>query len=385
MRTSRRCGPQSGFSLLELMVAVALSLILISGVIAVYITGKKTYTLNNAVSAILKNGRSAIAAMEYPIRMAGFFGCAHGIVPQSILQSSAVQYTGANAITGYEYTGTGLGAVYTVSSEAPPGADSGASWTPALPQEIAAAVGIGTNTAGAAIPGSDIILLEEAAPGGIDLVAPYQDSDGLFVGPGRAAHLASNELAVVADCRSSGLFQITRVAANYQNGAHDRIDHSSSGAMHPGNVAPAQFTRPMGALGAGAKIYPYRTYLFYIGIGNDKNPALFEIDMGSNGLLTGAHEIAPGIENMQFIYGVDTDGDRIPNNFQTADTVRDWGQVVSVRVALLVRSDDDSADTSSTFTYAMLDPNNGTNIILPKDKRLRRVFQETFSLRNRLP
>lgn len=367
------------------MVAVALSLILTSGVISVYITSKKTYNLNNAVSEVLRSGRSAMDSMEFPIRMAGFFGCAHGVTPQSMLQSSAVQYSGANAIAGYEYTGTGLGAIYTVSSEIPSGADNEASWAPSLPREIATAAGVGAKTTGAALPGSDIILLEEAEPGGIELVAPYQDSDGLFVGSGQGAHLASNELAVVTDCRNSGLFQITHVAAGYQNGDRDRIDHSSDASMNPGNVSPAQFTHPSVTFGADARVYPYRTYLFYIGIGIDRNPALFEIGMGPNGSLAVAREIAPGIENMQLLYGVDTDGDQIPNNFQTADTVRDWAHVVSVRVALVVRSVDDSTDAASTFTYAMLDPNNGVNIILPKDYRLRRVFQETISVRNRLP
>ena len=49
-----------------------------------------------------------------------------------------------------------------------------------------------------------------------------------------------------------------------------------------------------------------------------------------------------GVESMEILYGVDTDGDDAANYYVTADAVADWAQVVSVRVSLLVATIDNN-------------------------------------------
>ncbi len=88
-----------------------------------------------------------------------------------------------------------------------------------------------------------------------------------------------------------------------------------------------------------------------------------------------------GIENMQILYGEDTDGDSTPNRYVAAGTVGlNMDDVVSVRISLLIRSIDNNltpAPTAYVFNGISTTPAAG-------DRRLRRVFTSTIVLRNRI-
>jgi len=222
------------------------------------------------------------------------------------------------------------------------------------------------------------------------LVSPYQDSAGVFVTSASAGQLANGELAVMTDCSKASLFQITNVSTS-----SGRVDHSSA-SYTPGNTGPVWSE----TYGAGAQLLFFNTYVFYIGVGIDGSPSLYMdtlgVTGGSTAALSAPQELVSGVENMQILYGVDTSlSDHIPDNFQTADTVdaaNNWPNVVSVRIALLTRSDDSSTEKAPAAapTFILMgnsstDATNGVTITVAKDRRLRRTFAETISIRNSLP
>lgn len=384
-----------GFSMIELMVALVLGLILMAGVISVYTTNKKSYSLNIALGQVQESGRFAFNYIEPPIRMAGFFGCAHtpsdsvgsgtNNTFQSILNSSSGTYFDSNSIEGYEYTGSGVGATLTLG-DTPTYTTNAANWSPTFAPGIATAIGAITGSTATPVVGSDVLVLHEAAPGGISLSSPYTtNADGLFVAPGAASAMSISGIYVVTDCTASALFQVTNIANDNTNGNHQRVDHSSNNTMTPGNINPAHFSH---AFKAGSQIMSYETYVFYIGKGADNGPSLYQISLGSTGAVGTPQELVPGIDTMQLLYGVDTDGDQIPNYYVTADNVPNWNQVVSVRVALLTRSDSNVTDSTPLTSFALLDPTAADGLtvkISGKTTRLREVFDETISIRNRLP
>jgi len=49
---------QTGLSLIELMIAMAVGLILLAGVLSVYISSRQGYSANNAVAAVQEMGAS---------------------------------------------------------------------------------------------------------------------------------------------------------------------------------------------------------------------------------------------------------------------------------------------------------------------------------------
>lgn len=114
------------------------------------------------------------------------------------------------------------------------------------------------------------------------------------------------------------------------------------------------------------------TNAFSIATGAAGRPALF-----CNGV-----EIVEGVENLQVMYGVDTDGDRLVDRYFNisqvpAVNVRD---IYTVRVALMVATVKEarSAQTGTTTKDLI-----GTSVTLPNDKRLRQVYTATVRLHNR--
>lgn len=85
-----------------------------------------------------------------------------------------------------------------------------------------------------------------------------------------------------------------------------------------------------------------------------------------------------GVENMQILYGYDTDetGRGTPEFYGVRGQVTSIARVVSVRVSLLLYSTDQFVLDTPAFVQF-----NGENSLT--DRRVRRVFTSTFTLRNR--
>jgi type IV pilus assembly protein PilW len=106
--------------------------------------------------------------------------------------------------------------------------------------------------------------------------------------------------------------------------------------------------------------------------------------------------LVDGIENLQVLYGIDTDTDPeaagagFPNQYVKASGVTDWEEVVAVRVALLASTIGDIAQdesgTSDLKTFTLLDETkvaivDGPGNKLPKVRG--GVFSATVEVRNR--
>ena len=64
-----------GFGLIELLIALALSLIVVLGVAQVFIAAKNTYVSQNAAANMQEDARFVLSKMIQEIRMVGMFGC----------------------------------------------------------------------------------------------------------------------------------------------------------------------------------------------------------------------------------------------------------------------------------------------------------------------
>lgn len=126
------------------------------------------------------------------------------------------------------------------------------------------------------------------------------------------------------------------------------------------------------ALPAADVAFPDDVYPMIFGVSNQNELFCEPGAEGASDRVT----IATGVENLQMLYGVDTDGDEAANYYVKADQVGDYNKVVSIRLSLLIRSDDRIAAAPMAYTY------NGVTVSNPDDLRMRLVFSTTVAVRN---
>ncbi|HFD92130.1 MAG TPA: prepilin-type N-terminal cleavage/methylation domain-containing protein [Gammaproteobacteria bacterium] len=330
---------QKGMTLPEIMIALTISTILLTGVIQIFISSKQSYRLLDANSRVQENGRFSVDYLTSDLRMAGYTGCYRGTAAgvENILNTpNQFEWDLATPLAGNEWNGAG--------------------WTPALAPAIA----------GQVLDNTDVIITRGLDTDGIGLVAPYSDAAQLFV-DSAAENINDGDIVMVTDCENASMFQVTnqQVAGG---GAIVNIVHSNA-AMIPGNTGSLLAN----SYGADAQLARFVTNVYYIGTGASGEPALFRQTLVGNTLQT--QEMVDGVENMQILYGEDLDGDGVANRYVTADNAN-MANVSSVRVSLLLRSMDNVTDSPQSYTY------NGVDTVAG-DRRIRRVFTTTVKMRNR--
>jgi type IV pilus assembly protein PilW len=343
-------GRQNGFSVIELMVAMVISLLLLGGVVTIFISSKGTYERVERLSRTQESGRFALDAIVRDIRSAGYMGCSRPSTWANTLTgaTTTLAWNFAEAITGYEF--------------------SGGTWSPGVPAGL-------TSLATTAANGSDVLVLRVPTPAAssatlrlTDKMSAANSTMSIATVPtGATAPLNVGDVVMLADCHARAVFQISAYT-----GSSGVIDHATGGTNTPGN-ASADLGH---AFEANSQIVPVRTVAYYIGQPVGGQPGLWRV--AGNGA---AEELVQGVERMELLFGVDANSDRIADDYVTADLVggANWGNVISVSVSLLVRSPDQYGTERDANTYTLLDK----TFTAPSDRYVRQVFISTATLRNR--
>jgi type IV pilus assembly protein PilW len=344
----RRAG---GFSLVELMVAMALSMLLLVGVIAVFMSSRASYEATDKLSRIQENGRFALDEMARDVRSAGFVGCARAptYLSTSLNSNTNVLWDFLDgAVRGFQFSSAGT-------------------WTPAL------------NTAVVTSPadGSDVLVLRipkrDATP--LRLQADMASGTDSFTVPDTtAAGLNAGDIALAYSCEAQAFFYVT----GYAGGV---ITHAQS-AGAPGNAND----NVNYAFRTNAEVIPVQTIIYYVRQSSAAAAGVGPADATSLWRRVGGaapEELVEGVQQMQLLFGVDTTGDAVVDNYVTANLVTNWAQVYSVSIAMLVRSleEYDTDRDLKVLGYQLLD----VNVPAAGDRRLRGVFTTTANIRNRVP
>ena len=91
------------------------------------------------------------------------------------------------------------------------------------------------------------------------------------------------------------------------------------------------------------------------------------------------NELVSDVQDMQLLYGVDTDNDGSANFYVPFNAVSDVDQIVSIRAWLLVRSPSLTGAVIDTKTYNLA----GKSLGPYNDRYVRRILYSTINLRNR--
>ena len=355
---------RAGFSLLEMLLALALGSIITVGVVELLAANQRTHAVLAGQAQMHASARHALQFIARSARLAGHLGCARHPV-RNVLNGAVAGLFEVNVAVGVmAFDGTGAGA-------------SSAAWTPALdvlPRRVGRrSVNAFRNRNGinvAVIPTHTDVLVFRFVDGLLPLVAPVTPGDDPVVESPRRGGLDADDFAVIADCERAALFR-----ANAVDVSGDRATlRRRSGSGHFDNAPNRSLAGPDAGFGgpsdaAGATVGRVTTHIYYVARGSGANrrgePPLSLWRKSGTGRPA---ELVQGIEDLQVLLGFDTDGDGVPNRYGPPGT----GATADIR-ALRVAVTANDVDVAASGPTAA-----GANAA-----GLRRTFVQTIALRNR--
>ena len=338
----RRQSRHQGFTLVELMVALALGLILTGAVMSAFISNRQVYAASQTIGRIQENARSAFELLSRDIREAAGNPCNSALQPINVTRDQSLP-----------------GNDYAVWQDGLLGADATAGGRQA-----------------------DRIVLKSASETSATIDSDNSTNVNIRVLPDASA-FNEGDIVLVCDPEHAAIFQITK--------AGNDIKVQTNNSANPGNstncLSPSTPTCANGAVktyafscqggewrgGSGcvngpspAAISVMRSIEWRLAPGSKAGSSLSLYRLVDTQNATGpGDEIAEGVVGMRFEYLVD-------GSYRDASAVTaadEWGDVTAVRVWLEFEGEDLTGATQNSA---------GTR------SRITRTVAHTIALRNRL-
>jgi type IV pilus assembly protein PilW len=330
-----------GFSLVELMVALAIASILLGALAIMFVNTSNARGDLDRTSRQVESGRYALQILSDEVRHAGYFG---------VLANAPPLGAGVTALPDpCDSTIAGVQASIGLPLQGYAGAATAAALDSGKLACLNAAAGYKANTA--------VLVVRRAS----------------------TADPITGVTAGVFNIQTSGCpGDLVRYVLDSPTNAANFVLHS--------NASPGCFpitTAPI------AKISPYFVRIFFISTcsqsdcsaaGADTTPTLKRIDITPAGA-SAPVAIVDGIENLQFDYGIDTTtpGDGSADVYKnTPLTLAEWQNVMTTRIYLLARNLEPSSGFSDTKTYAL----GPVTVASPGDAYRRHAYTQLVRLNN---
>ncbi|WP_462328774.1 PilW family protein [Thiohalocapsa halophila] len=384
--TQRYTKAESGVTLVELLIAMALGLLLVSATLGMVVATSRTTGTFDALSRTQETGRLALHILTRDARMAGYRGCSYGDI-KTLLNQNATDYSDAI----YDF-----GQVVFGWSE---------SQVPSIPADVLPASFTRHYARG------DVVIVKNAAvPFGSALAAPVERDD-IAVQLAAAIDVPIGQLVFISDCRTGGgdLFQVT----TDEQSPSQRLERNPSYLnIGPGNVDPTidDVQHRFRAFPQSAELQLAQSNVYYVGFQEAADgtltgsSSLRRIRMGSRiGSVPPDEELVEGVYDLRAQYGVDPSSSSSTHEYRSADAITDdeWDYVVSLRLGVLAYSSESTPETVNDDTYTVpfdetlwdfhgsevADDTEGTlgeERFVPPDRRVYRFFSNTAAFRNRL-
>ena len=342
-----RCRPQAhrtrGFSIIEIMVALTISSLMFVVIIQLFASNKQAYRLQEGSSQLNESARFAINNLQYFMRLADHWG---GVEQDNValdggLPALAICTTSAddNVINNIGFRGYNGAAVAPINCMTDYEPQTDAFF---IRYGIVHADGCDVDDTAAPYPLNGVPPLPGVRPDA-SCTDPYEPVQATYFG----------------DADSAGIWvasAIGRRAVIFQNTDYGSI------------AGDVQFDANTVTRGAG-NFLRMQSMLYYIrscstAACTDSIPTLVRRVL-TPGLGFVTEEIVVGVENMQLLYGVDSDPepDFVADRYIDAAEVGAndwWDRVVTVRIRLIVANTERDTTFEDGRTYYSLDPDDPT-------------------------
>ncbi len=325
----RRYLPESGFTVVEMMISVTISLLLLIGLVELMVGNKQSFNTREEMGVLQGGARHALSVLGRDLEMVGHWG---GI-------DSGIENLATGTVTGVG----GCDEAWALDVDTPIRGYEGAA-------DITGVDGLPSNCVAAShyVPQSDLVVVRFAqgdhwVPSALVTSPPY-DGRIFFrsvAGVGGALFLGADDIPT------------------------DLPDQD--GAYNYPYVVALYYLRPCRVVTAAGC--------------SDGVPTLVRLTLSDTSLVEEA--VVEGVEQLQFSYGVDSDRDGAVEGYVDASAVKDWQDVISVRFGLIVRSEKEDDSITDTAVYDL--PGEFTWSPSQTDAGYaRKKFVQTIKLRNML-
>ena len=373
--TFNRCASKTadGFTLTELLIAMALGLILITGIISVFVGSKRSSTLNTAVADMQESARYALDAITRDARMAGFQGCLD-------VNSQSANLIGNNLPTSPP------GLVNTLATGSV--VVSANAWVPAPIPTFTIPTG-----AGSAVPGTHTLALQFGR-GTATLSAPMTNP----ANPGNPSaapipirqnfsDIRPGDLAIIGDCVEVDLFRVSSAPQPRANGliTHLAFDNASGNlTKHYGQGPSLTETR----------IMKFHSNVYFVGTRGETNErgdqlrSLYVQTLPYDAT-NPPTELIQGVENFRIRFGIRRNNGAL--EYHTANQPGyNSANVEVIQIGLMMASYEYVRNDKDSTTYILAGqeisaiddkPLDGLNH--SENQQYRLVFNTTIKIRNR--
>lgn len=314
---------ESGFSVVELMIAMLLSMALAAAIVSVFVNNSYSFNQDENIGRMQDDARHAMREIALDLSMAGHYADLH--IPDTVSYDGGLTIgtdCGPSGEVNWMYRTTEAGTGNSLSIMAIDNATN-ATVTAAHSCFVA----------GELLDGTDVVAIKRVA--GAEATTLAAD----------AAYLRTNGTVGV-------LFSGTAPSAPPVVVAAPRADW----AFRPSIYYIRQFANAPG----------------------DNIPTLCRKVLLGAGPSMVTECLATGIENLQIEYGMDTTGNGQPNVYLTNPTLAQLQDVVAARIFLIGRTTEIDTRYTNTKTYAI----SNAPAVVPNDSFHRRVFSTSVSIQN---
>ncbi len=350
MKTYPKHARQQGMTLIELMIALFVGAIMITGTLMLMLSAQRSRLTHEMLSQVQENGRIAISWIARDLRMTGNRGLTYTLsyMAKTTVPELQPSINGGCFTTATQVMDWGLALLPTATGER----------TPAV---------IGENNVSQS--GSDVFgacIANGSAMANSDIVSTH------YLKPAAVADtdLQAGNIYVHSGLGKAILFQCPAA-----------VSGSACAAL-----LVDQRTDP-----SGTAYYPLVSRAYYVRSwsisANDNIPTLVRVELQGDGS-TITEPLMEGIQSLQLRYGIDNNDDGFVDQFKSATDMpalnlasglaSDWSKIKSVKVDILATSLITDLRRGSGDTSASL---AGETIVYP-EKYLSKPFSTTITMRN---
>jgi type IV pilus assembly protein PilW len=353
IRSTRRI---AGFTLIELMIAMTIGLLLLSGLAMIFVNSSEANREMQKTAQQIENGRYATDVISQDLRLAGFYGHLHDLAaltaPATIPPDPCEDSNTGVLLSALRFPVQGYRGTIHASDPASNAAASG------LTTACAAIL-----TSANLKAGSDVLVIRRADTNAIERPAGTTDADVLYI-------------------------HASAINAKIQVGAGTAIGNDQGA---DGNTAEF-FLNNLPSSNPGAPVRRLRVHIYFVapcsvpsdgstvctGATDDGGrpiPTLKRLELTASGTFT-IVPLVEGIEHFKVEYGIDDApgtvtlatglaGDANVDRFEIAPSGAEWESVIAAKIYLLARNTEPTVGFTDDKTYRLGSAAATDNVTVP--------------------